>query len=46
MHKLITEEEDRILFPSLDSIIKLSKEMLGQIKFFIAEWHPHKTKIG
>ena len=25
MNKLITEEEDRILFPNLDSIIRLSK---------------------
>ena len=46
MNKLITEEEDRILFPNLDSIIRLSKEMLAQINLFIAEWHPHKTKIG
>ena len=44
--KLITDEEDRILFPNINSIIKLSEEMLGEIKNMIKNWDPRKTMIG
>lgn len=43
---LITGEEDRVMFPNLDAMLKLSRELLAEIKKFLANWNPHKTVIG
>jgi hypothetical protein len=43
---LIDDEEDRILFPNLGSMKKLSEELLKNLNNFIENWHPHNTMIG
>lgn len=43
---ILSLEDDRILFPNLNSMLKLSEELLSDIQGFLKDWNPHRTLIG
>jgi hypothetical protein len=44
--KLISSDEERMLFPNLKAMAELSLDLLGCIEEALAAWNPHTVVIG
>lgn len=43
---MITSDEEKLIFPNMDGIIKLSEEMHSTMEGVLGTWHPYRTQIA